>query len=170
MTKLLHVIAGTQKFHKGVITNLLGARDERSFSWFGRGWELRLDWFLQQAWGHHDARVITDAFMGSLYRYGLLECNRRGRHHFHAVCCNVKYNMHRAAIEDGAEEIGYEDLEEMNDRRRRLAGEDDACKPDNKTYGGARRFDGDDKGPGYSGGGYGGWNRGGHDYSAPART
>jgi hypothetical protein len=79
--------------------------------------------------------------------------------------------VHRSAIEDGAEEIGYEDIEEMNERRRvRLAGEDAACKSDNKTYTG-RRSDGDDSGgPGYSGSGYGGWRHGGHDYTVPART
>ena len=175
-------LAGTQKYHKGVITNLLGARDERSFTWFGRGWEVRLNLFFEQAFNgaQHDPRLITNMFMGDLYRYYSFEMNNRGRPHIHAmqiddgnevICGDVKQNMNRSAIEDGAEEIGYEDIEEMNDRRRlRLAGEDAVCKEDNKTYMGSRRYDGDDSGSGFSGAGYGGWKRGGHDYTAPART
>ena len=186
--------AGTQKNHKGVITNLLGERDERSFARFGRGWEVRLDWFFEQAFngGQNDPRLITDEFMAVLYRYVTLESNTRGGYHLHATAmhwhiiieqqhlggeamfgANAKLIVHtdRSAIEDGAEEIGYEDLEEMNDRRRqRLAGEDAACKSDNKSYTGARRFDGDDGGPSYSGAGYGGWKHGGHVYTAPGKV
>jgi hypothetical protein len=182
------VFTGTQKYHKGVITNLLGERNERSFAWFGRGWELRLDWFMQQAVIGGDKNSITDSFMHVLYRYVTFEANNRGMVHSHANAAHVEMVwlehpgivpisidlfpiVHRSAIEDGAEEIGYEDIEEMNERRRvRLAGEDAACKSDNKTYTG-RRSDGDDSGgPGYSGSGYGGWRHGGHDYTVPART
>jgi hypothetical protein len=166
------ITAGTQKNHKGVVTNLLGPRDERSFSWYGRGWEVRLDWFMEQAFHHgrDDPRFITDAFMHVLYRYGIHEVNSRGCPHVHCIV-KVRYATNRSAIEDGAEEIGYEDIEEMNDRRKqRLAGEDAACKEDNKTYQGARRFDGDDGGAGYTGAGYGGWKRGSHDYTAPSQA
>ncbi len=156
-----------------MITNLLGERDERSFTWFGRGWELPLDLFIQQAFngGQHDPRQITDSFMSVLYRYFVLEVNSRGIAHVHGRVTH-NHDLHRSAIEDGAEEIGYEDLEEMIDRRRqRLAGEDAACKADDKSYMGGRRFDGDgSSGPGYSGAVYGGWKRGGHNYTAPART
>ena len=70
---MLFVYTGSQKNHKGVMTNLLGERNERSFQFFGRGgptgWEVRLDWFMEQALNGGDQNSITDAFMHVLYRY-----------------------------------------------------------------------------------------------------
>ena len=133
-----------------------------------------MDWFMEQAFngGQNNPRLITEEFMGVLCRY---EANSRGSIHSHCTEGIDNYNFYelycyrRSAIEDGAEEIGYEDIIEMNERRKqRLAGEDASCKHDNKTYTGGC---GDDGGSGGNhGGGYGGWKRGGFDYTVPSRT
>ena len=57
-------IDGSQKLHKGIMTYLLAARNEWSFVWYGRGWELPLNIFMEDAFNGENATPdqITNAF------------------------------------------------------------------------------------------------------------
>ena len=71
-------IDGSQKLHKGIMTYLLAARNERSFVWYGRGWELPLNIFMEDAFNGENATPdqITNAFMQVHFRQAIEEGQR----------------------------------------------------------------------------------------------
>ena len=68
-------IDGSQKLHKGIMTYLLAARNEWSFVWYGRGWELPLNIFMEDAFNGENATPdqITNAFMKVNFRQAIEE-------------------------------------------------------------------------------------------------
>ena len=103
-----------------------GVRDERSFYWVQRlkVWENSMDNILNHISpeGLLNNSIITQDFLRALFRQ---------------------------AIEDHAEDEGYDELESQADRRGGVLSE--TCK-DNKTYYGRPEYDGSG---GSGGGGYG---------------